>query len=114
MSRAPAQGADPLTLGKPGHTPYSGPPWGPRRWSSGAAPSVPGTLAPARREWLGGGDGKSVTRSAHRAFCPPPFKEHPGHRSGYLLPTEAGAMGQLSMQLRMETVDVHLPPRATG
>lgn len=63
---------------------------------------------------MGGGGGKSVTRSAHRAFCPPPFKEHPGHRSGYLLPTEAGAMDQLSMQLRTGTADMHLPPRATG
>lgn len=70
-----------------------------------------GTLAPARREWLGGGGGKSVTRSAHRAFCPPPFKEHPGHGAGYLLPTRAGAAGQLSVQLHLRTRSLAPPPR---
>lgn len=50
----------------------------------------------------GGGDGKSVTRNAHRAFCPAPSKEHPDRGAGYSLPTRAGA-GRLSLQLPLET-----------
>lgn len=57
---------------------------------------------------VGGGDGKSVTSSTHRAFCPSLSKEHPGRGPGYSLPTWAGWAGGL--QLPLGTRDnSHLP-----
>lgn len=59
--------------------------------------------------WVEGG-GKSVTRSAHRAFCPAPSKEHPGRGAGYSLPTRAGA-DRLSLLLLRRTRRLAPPPR---
>lgn len=70
-----------------------------------------GTWASSRKG--GGGDGKSVTRSAHRAFCPAPSKEHPGRGAGYSLPTGAGA-GRLSLLLPSGPACLHLPPGWPG
>lgn len=100
--------------------------WDPLR-AQGALPTARGRAAAGLRELPppstgdlgvlseggGGGDGKSVTHSAHRAFCPALSKEHPGHGAGYSLPTRAGA-GRLSLQHLFRTCRLAPPAWVTG
>lgn len=118
MSWDPVSGAGPRRLEVSG-TPCglglrSPPPEGERQRGSRSCPLLAlGTWASSGKG--GGGEGKSVTRSAHRAFCPAPSKEHPGRGAGYSLPTGAGAgAGRLSLQLPLRTCRLAPPPRVAG